>query len=60
MGALLTAGTLVLMPALGRLDLSRRPRVVEPVGAERGQPVGPSRRSPRAQPFGLRRTTMGK
>jgi membrane protease YdiL (CAAX protease family) len=51
MGALLTVGTLVLIPVLGRLDLSRRPRVVEPACAERGQPVGPSRRSLRAQPF---------
>jgi membrane protease YdiL (CAAX protease family) len=49
MGALLTVGTLVLIPVLGRRDLSRRPRVVEPACAERGQPVGPLRR---AQPFG--------
>ena len=60
MGALLTVGTLLLIPVLGRRDLSRRPRVVEPACAERGQPVGRSRRSPRAQPVGSRRTTIGK
>jgi uncharacterized protein len=33
MGALLTVGTLLLIPVFGRQDLSRRPRVIEPGSA---------------------------
>ena len=37
MGALLTVGTLLLIPVFGRQDLSRRPRVVEPTSGSTGQ-----------------------
>ena len=43
MGALLTVGTLLLIPVVGRHDLSRRPRVIEPASAGRQAQANPRR-----------------
>ena len=45
MGALLTVGTLLLIPIFGRRDLSWRSRITEPA-CTKGRPYAPAARAP--------------